>query len=1573
MKKASKSARQSAAQKRASKTVTQSAHRTQVRFEELEPRFLMSAQFVLPPPHHLSANLMAPFSVDQQVVPQINWGNIAQAHQSPAPVTPAPQAPLTQAPASQLIIVDGALANVSSLVQSLLNSSPLSAGASPAVTTSLHLAGAAPLTMIQQGALEIVVLDPASNGITQISALLASQHGLDAIQLISHGASGALQLGNTQLNGTDLSQYSSQIAQWGNALRAGGDLMLYGCNVAEGATGIAFVQNLAGLTHAGIAASDRPVGNVAGASWTLDYVTAAMSTSGVQAPDWNGILASVNGDPGGNSTLQGVNGDTLFGAGSNNSYIFTNGWGTQVVVQSAGQSGNVLDFSAVTSSLAITVAANGTSVKISDGSNTVFANNIQRIVVGSGPNTIIDASALQPGSTFTANSNGSVSLGVPGIPGSLLLVSAYTQLIGNSSTLNLSAYSSTPALLFNSDGSLIVAQTTQTFFANGFTQIVSNSTAAAVLDTSALTHALSFQLQTNGSVSVEEGGSPLLNVTNLGRINTNSAVINTIDGSQLSQNISAVQSGASLTANYTNSASTSTSITVQNSNALIGGAGINTLDVSEATAAVTSVISNGNQVSVNGITATHIASIVANGAYSNTLDASKLSSNLAFSLIALGSVGVTDGGSNAVSMQNVASVIGNLQTNLLTGFSLSQVQTFVLHSPSSATITVAASTPWVLSTQHISAYTGGSGINTLDTSELSASGLTYRFRSAQSVTVVDGSSSILALGMNVINAAGTNTLDASNATVKLNFGYSFAASAPGIFSQGVLSVSDGSASVAINNIGTIIGSQLKNTLDFSAINAQLDFQISDLYAFNVVDTNGAGNTPFLSVTGVQNLVGATASGSVAALNTLDYSAYTGDVNVNLVSGQVSGFDTVSAVQNIIGSASKNTITGDAGTTLIDVFSAGGNDTNSITITISADPVIVVGGGSKTTVTQIVDANITLKDGLNINYQAPSYIATPGVSGATQLHSATLNVDGVGTATLLGIGGAVVIDTGTGHTLDASLYSQNLTLIASALGGDTLMGGTGPESDLTGTGGVNTLMGATNAAATTFAVESGDGNFQVSTTVTKTVLSYTPFDPLQAVLSDTLINVGNLKLTATGINNAVLDASGFNGNTILIGNVGADILKGATQSSGGPQPVNKLTDNGGQYTVIDGGTGSLTTLYTVTSDGSRVVASGNLASGTLDVSAGVSSQQTITMDSHISGGSFDLGYTNSAGSTVYTTPIAWNATAQEVSTALDAVTGGGNVAVIAQSADFTVHLADGSVVKVSLAGDQTLDDVISDINSAQVKTLAGNLITPLSASIAANGASLVLIVTDPTTGSNPISINAVQNSAALADLGLLGTVATMSTTTAGTVATFSGSKLNYNIVNLTGLTELSTLINGFSTGLETWTVQFTGTLAGLVIPILKVANATISTSNNTITVQSSVAQNIVIDPSVDGGQFALSVTLPGSSTALTTGLINSDAQASDVFNALVSAGVSADDIIVSATDSGWQVAFLGSYIGNANAPLMQIASGNTLTINNVEAHTEIAVTMAAGSPSGSNFAATSVATLSNITSFKLKSG
>ena len=148
----------------------------------------------------------------------------------------------------------------------------------------------------QQGRdINVVILDAHRDGIEQISDALSKYNKLDAVHIVSHGKDGQLQLGATQLNNQNLKQNNEEINKWKQVFTEGGDLLIYGCNLAGTSNGTDLVNSLSGLTGADVAASDDVTGNnVLGGDWDLEYQVGDIETSIAFTADiqdnWQGTL-----------------------------------------------------------------------------------------------------------------------------------------------------------------------------------------------------------------------------------------------------------------------------------------------------------------------------------------------------------------------------------------------------------------------------------------------------------------------------------------------------------------------------------------------------------------------------------------------------------------------------------------------------------------------------------------------------------------------------------------------------------------------------------------------------------------------------------------------------------------------------------------------------------------------------------------------------------------------------------------------------------------------------------------------------------------------------------------------------------------------------------------------------------------------------------------------------------------------------------------------------------------------------------------------------------------------------------
>jgi hypothetical protein len=146
---------------------------------------------------------------------------------------------------------------------------------------------------------EVHILNTSQDAVTQITNILLGREGISSIHIVSHGEAGGLDFGTGKLNLNDLPTFASQIQSWKKALTNDADILLYGCDVAEGELGQAFVKILSHLTGADVAASEDLTGSAElGGDWNLEFQTGsiealqAFQSSAQQA--YNHVLATFN-------------------------------------------------------------------------------------------------------------------------------------------------------------------------------------------------------------------------------------------------------------------------------------------------------------------------------------------------------------------------------------------------------------------------------------------------------------------------------------------------------------------------------------------------------------------------------------------------------------------------------------------------------------------------------------------------------------------------------------------------------------------------------------------------------------------------------------------------------------------------------------------------------------------------------------------------------------------------------------------------------------------------------------------------------------------------------------------------------------------------------------------------------------------------------------------------------------------------------------------------------------------------------------------------------------------------------
>ncbi|MFW5411213.1 putative Ig domain-containing protein [Pectobacterium brasiliense] len=141
--------------------------------------------------------------------------------------------------------------------------------------------------------IEVVLLDGSKDGLSQLAEWAKNHSGYDAIHVLSHGGEGELQLGTLTLDSKTADARAADLTTLGSALTESGDLLLYGCEVAQN-SGQSFVSLLAQITGADIAASNDTTGK--GGDWNLEIQTGIIEAATLHIDSYQHALNVSNTD-----------------------------------------------------------------------------------------------------------------------------------------------------------------------------------------------------------------------------------------------------------------------------------------------------------------------------------------------------------------------------------------------------------------------------------------------------------------------------------------------------------------------------------------------------------------------------------------------------------------------------------------------------------------------------------------------------------------------------------------------------------------------------------------------------------------------------------------------------------------------------------------------------------------------------------------------------------------------------------------------------------------------------------------------------------------------------------------------------------------------------------------------------------------------------------------------------------------------------------------------------------------------------------------------------------------------------
>lgn len=126
---------------------------------------------------------------------------------------------------------------------------------------------------------KVVLLDSNREAFGQMAEALSGMQGLDSVQIVSHGGEGLLYMADRVYRIEGLDGRAAELQAIGSALKPGGDILFYACDVGAGESGQAFVEKIHSLTGADVAASSDDTGNRAGENWSLETTTGTIEAA----------------------------------------------------------------------------------------------------------------------------------------------------------------------------------------------------------------------------------------------------------------------------------------------------------------------------------------------------------------------------------------------------------------------------------------------------------------------------------------------------------------------------------------------------------------------------------------------------------------------------------------------------------------------------------------------------------------------------------------------------------------------------------------------------------------------------------------------------------------------------------------------------------------------------------------------------------------------------------------------------------------------------------------------------------------------------------------------------------------------------------------------------------------------------------------------------------------------------------------------------------------------------------------------------------------------------------------------
>lgn len=139
--------------------------------------------------------------------------------------------------------------------------------------------------------INVVYLDKTKDFIQQIAGYTDTKSDISAIHIISHGNSGELDIGTNKLNNSNIANYQDLLKSIGNSMAPNGDILLYGCNLAENHEGVELLKAFSDFTGADVAASNDLTGSSEkNGNWELETNIGIVETDAISATSFSETL-----------------------------------------------------------------------------------------------------------------------------------------------------------------------------------------------------------------------------------------------------------------------------------------------------------------------------------------------------------------------------------------------------------------------------------------------------------------------------------------------------------------------------------------------------------------------------------------------------------------------------------------------------------------------------------------------------------------------------------------------------------------------------------------------------------------------------------------------------------------------------------------------------------------------------------------------------------------------------------------------------------------------------------------------------------------------------------------------------------------------------------------------------------------------------------------------------------------------------------------------------------------------------------------------------------------------------------